>query len=86
MSHNTLATHKEVQGLIWSALKWVVLAGTGMAFTLGAKSAQLRADVDKALEGATTSTRVEKQVDSLRIEMRHLTVTNQEILRYLKSQ
>lgn len=78
MSPNTMTTQREVQAL-WAALKWVVFVGLSLAFGLGAWATNLRADVNRSLEGVSTSTRVEKQLDSLRIETRHIGETQQEI-------
>jgi hypothetical protein len=80
----TLLTHKEVQAVVWAALKWVVGVGLALAFGLGVWASTLRADVNHALEGVTASARVERQLDSLRIEMRHVTDVQQEILTTLK--
>lgn len=76
-------THEEVQSLLWDTLKWVVLVGLSLAFGLGAWATDLRADVNHALSGVEQIAHIREQLDSLRIEQRHMSDTEQEIKQIL---
>lgn len=80
---NNLTTHKEVQGLIWSALKWVLGVGLALAFSSGVWASTLRADVNRALEAVSTNAIIVRKVDSLSIEMSHITESQKEIKQLL---
>lgn len=80
-------TRAEVHAEVRNALKWVAGTGLALAFGLGAWATQIRADVtstQRAIvrldQGETAaSVRLERQLDSLRIEMRHLSRQQDDI-------
>lgn len=69
---NTPVTHGEVRSLLWAAFKWVAFTGLALAFAAGVWATDLRADVNKALGLYPTVVDTKIGVDSLRIEMRHM--------------
>jgi hypothetical protein len=83
-----LFTPREIQTAVWSVLRWVVGVGAALAFAAGAWAMETRKDLDTALHGSRTANSVvvtvEKQLDSLRIEMRHVSRNQEEILRILR--
>lgn len=62
-----------------SVLKWLLFTGLAVAFAVGAWATTLRADVNRALSALPVSERMAQQVDSLRIEMRHVSEAQKEI-------
>lgn len=62
-----------------SVLKWLLFTGLAVAFAVGAWATTLRADVNRALSSLSTSEVMARQLDSVRIELRHVTEAQKEI-------
>lgn len=74
--------HSELEALFGSGralLKWLLFTGLAVAFAVGAWATTLRADVNRALSSLSTSEVMARQLDSVRIELRHVTEAQKEI-------